>query len=154
MRFARIPAVLATTIGLWALAGCSEEQKQCPACGAGFTCNQATGQCVPVSASGCPAGGCGTNATCRQDNVCVCAAGYSDCDGNLGTTGNGCECAGMCNGATCGGLWGVKHGVRALPEKWTRPMRDTVRTGVDGFHEVKISELARQMAVVAWENQS
>jgi hypothetical protein len=59
-----------------------------------------------------------------------------------------------CNGATCGGLWGVKHGVRALPEKWTRPMRDTVRTGVDGFHEVKISELARQMAVVAWENQS
>lgn len=54
-----------------------------------------------------------------------------------------------CNGATCGSLWGVKHGVRALPAKWTRPMRDTVHTGVAGYYKTKISVLAREMADVA-----
>ena len=54
-----------------------------------------------------------------------------------------------CNGATCGSLWGVKHGVDALPKKWTRPMHDLVRTGVAGYHEVKISKLAKEMVDVA-----
>ena len=54
-----------------------------------------------------------------------------------------------CNGATAGSLWGVKHGVDALPKKWTRPMHDIVRTGVDGYHEVKISKLAEEMVDVA-----
>lgn len=54
-----------------------------------------------------------------------------------------------CNGATCGSLWGVMHGVEALPKKWTRPMNDLVRTGVAGYHEVKISKLAEEMVDVA-----
>jgi ADP-ribosylglycohydrolase len=54
-----------------------------------------------------------------------------------------------CNGATCGSLWGVVHGVNALPKKWTRPMHDSVRTGVAGYHEVKISQLAEEMVDVA-----
>ena len=54
-----------------------------------------------------------------------------------------------CNGATAGSLWGVKHGVAALPKKWTRPMHDIVRTGVDGYHAVKISKLAEEMVDVA-----
>lgn len=54
-----------------------------------------------------------------------------------------------CNGATCGSLWGIKHGVNALPKKWTRPMHDLVRTGVTGYHEAKISQLAEEMADVA-----
>ena len=54
-----------------------------------------------------------------------------------------------CNGATVGSLWGVKHGVDALPKKWTRPMHDIVRTGVDGYHQVKISKLAEEMVDVA-----
>ena len=54
-----------------------------------------------------------------------------------------------CNGATAGSLWGVKHGVDALPKKWTRPMHDIIRTGVDGYHEVKISKLAEEMVDVA-----
>jgi len=54
-----------------------------------------------------------------------------------------------CNGATAGSLWGVKHGVDALPKKWTGPMHDIVRTGVDGYHEVKISKLAEEMVDVA-----
>ena len=58
-----------------------------------------------------------------------------------------------CNGATAGSLWGVKHGVDALPKKWTRPIRDTVRTGVTGYHEVKISKLAEEMVDVALKNR-
>ena len=54
-----------------------------------------------------------------------------------------------CNGATCGSLWGVRHGVDELPRKWTRPMHDLVRTGVAGYHEVKISQLAEEMVHVA-----
>lgn len=54
-----------------------------------------------------------------------------------------------CNGATAGSLWGICHGVDALPAKWTRPLRDTVRTGVSGYHEVSIRRLAEDMADVA-----
>lgn len=103
MSVTRILAVCAVSIGVVALAGCSEDKKQCPACGAGFACDPATGQCVPAVTSGCPAGGCGANATCRQDNVCVCVAGFADCNGNLSGAGDGCECQGLCNGTICGG---------------------------------------------------
>jgi ADP-ribosylglycohydrolase len=54
-----------------------------------------------------------------------------------------------CNGATCGSLWGVKHGVDMLPTKWTEPLRDRVRTGVHEYHDVTISKLAADMATVA-----
>lgn len=54
-----------------------------------------------------------------------------------------------CNGATCGSLWGVMHGVDALPAKWTEPLRDRVRTGVHGYHDVAISKLAEDMSQVA-----
>jgi len=54
-----------------------------------------------------------------------------------------------CNGATCGSLWGIKHGVNAIPEKWSRPLRDLVRTGVAGYHEVAISKLAEDMVETA-----
>jgi hypothetical protein len=58
-----------------------------------------------------------------------------------------------CNGATCGSLWGVKHGVSALPEKWTTPMNDIVRTGVHGYHHVAISQLAEDMLTMAKKAQ-
>jgi hypothetical protein len=53
-----------------------------------------------------------------------------------------------CNGATAGSVWGVMHGLAALPEKWTSPLRDTVRSGVAGFHELPISELAARMTTL------
>lgn len=59
-----------------------------------------------------------------------------------------------CNGATCGSLWGIKHGVTALPKKWTRPIRNLVHTGVAGYHEAKISDLAEEMADVAIKNRA
>ncbi len=58
-----------------------------------------------------------------------------------------------CNGATCGSLWGVKHGVEALPAAWTRPMRDLVRTGVAGYYEVRIGKLAQEMVDLALRQQ-
>ncbi|HEY3321863.1 MAG TPA: ADP-ribosylglycohydrolase family protein [Planctomycetota bacterium] len=57
-----------------------------------------------------------------------------------------------CNGATAGSLWGVRYGVEKLPKKWTRPIKDKIRTGVAGYHEVKISAMAEEMAEVARGN--
>ena len=54
-----------------------------------------------------------------------------------------------CNGATVGSLLGVKHGVSALPAKWTIPMKDKVRTGVHGYHNIPISRLADDMLAAA-----
>ena len=54
-----------------------------------------------------------------------------------------------CNGATCGSLWGVKHGVSALPPKWIAPLEDTIRTGVAGYHQTAISRLAQDMVETA-----
>lgn len=54
-----------------------------------------------------------------------------------------------CNGATVGSLWGVMHGAKRIPAAWTRPVRNTVRTGVSGYHEIAIDRLAGEMAAVA-----
>lgn len=56
-----------------------------------------------------------------------------------------------CNGATCGSLWGVVHGVSALPDKWTAPINDFVRTGVSKYPRTKISHLALKMTETAWK---
>ncbi len=49
-----------------------------------------------------------------------------------------------CNGATAGSIIGMILGANALPAKWTDIMCDTLLTGVDGYHKVKISDLAKQ----------
>lgn len=56
-----------------------------------------------------------------------------------------------CNGATAGSVWGVAHGVRAIPAKWAKPLRNRVQTGVHGYFDVKISQLAEDMAATAWK---
>lgn len=47
-----------------------------------------------------------------------------------------------CNGATAGSILGVMLGAKALPEKWTAPLNDTLASGVDGFGRVSIREMA------------
>lgn len=47
-----------------------------------------------------------------------------------------------CNGATVGSIVGMVLGAKALPPKWTAPLNDLVKSGVDGFGLVKISDLA------------
>jgi hypothetical protein len=49
-----------------------------------------------------------------------------------------------CNAATAGSVIGLMLGRKALPGKWTDPIRDTLVTGVHGYHEVKLADLAAQ----------
>ncbi|MCC6483778.1 MAG: ADP-ribosylglycohydrolase family protein, partial [Armatimonadetes bacterium] len=54
-----------------------------------------------------------------------------------------------CNGATVGSVWGACYGAQKLPEKWTRPLNDTLYGMIPGFHPIAISECARRSAAVA-----
>jgi ADP-ribosylglycohydrolase len=49
-----------------------------------------------------------------------------------------------CNGATVGSIMGMVLGSKALPEKWIKPLNDKLRSGVDGFGLVDISDMARR----------
>lgn len=49
-----------------------------------------------------------------------------------------------CNSATIGSILGILSGAGALPEKWVEPLHDTIKSGVDGFGTVAISDLARR----------
>lgn len=48
------------------------------------------------------------------------------------------------NGATVGSLVGMMRGARALPEKWTAPLNDRLKTSVGAMGTVRISELAQR----------
>ena len=54
-----------------------------------------------------------------------------------------------CNGATCGSLWGVRHGAKALPQRWLRPLRNKLKTGLSDYASVPLDEMAERMATVA-----
>ncbi len=51
-----------------------------------------------------------------------------------------------CNGATVGSIVGAVLGAGALPGKWTGPVNDTLLTGIAGYNEVRISEMAHETA--------
>ncbi len=48
-----------------------------------------------------------------------------------------------CNGATVGSVFGMMHGTAGLPEHWIGPLNDLLDTGIAGYHQVRISEVAR-----------
>ena len=50
-----------------------------------------------------------------------------------------------CNGATVGSIMGMMLGSKALPEKWTGQMHDTIHTDLPGYQTAKISQLAEEM---------
>jgi ADP-ribosylglycohydrolase len=50
-----------------------------------------------------------------------------------------------CNGATVGSIMGMMLGAKALPEKWTGVMNDTIHTDLSGYQTTKISKLAEEM---------
>ena len=54
-----------------------------------------------------------------------------------------------CNGATCGSLWGVRHGEAALPRRWLRPLRNKLKTGLIDYASVPLDEMAERMVTVA-----
>ncbi|KIL40691.1 crystallin [Gordoniibacillus kamchatkensis] len=57
-----------------------------------------------------------------------------------------------CNGATVGSILGMMHGAKALPEKWIAPLNDLIKSGVDGFGLVNISELAERTVKLVRSN--
>ncbi|MGC8669034.1 MAG: ADP-ribosylglycohydrolase family protein [Chthonomonadales bacterium] len=48
-----------------------------------------------------------------------------------------------CNGATVGSIMGAVSGSDALPQDWTQILRDTLHTGVAGYHTVRLTDMAR-----------
>ena len=48
-----------------------------------------------------------------------------------------------CNGATVGSIFGMAHGIKSIPEYWTKPINDKLETTVFGVGTVKISERAK-----------
>lgn len=49
-----------------------------------------------------------------------------------------------CNGATAGSVLGLMLGAQALPEKWIAPLHDKLQTGVAGYHQVSLTQMARE----------
>ena len=54
-----------------------------------------------------------------------------------------------CNGATCGSLWGVRHGAKALPKRWLRPLRNKLRTNLADYPVMPLADMAERMVEVA-----
>jgi ADP-ribosylglycohydrolase len=54
-----------------------------------------------------------------------------------------------CNGATAGSVAGAMLGAAALPEKWTAPLHDTLKSNVVDYHPIAISECARRSVKIA-----
>lgn len=54
-----------------------------------------------------------------------------------------------CNGATVGSVMGALLGRSRLPEEWTRPINDTLETGVAGYHRVSLTEMAQMTLELA-----
>ncbi|MBU9744329.1 ADP-ribosylglycohydrolase family protein [Lachnospiraceae bacterium ASD3451] len=54
-----------------------------------------------------------------------------------------------CNGATIGSVVGLAVGYKGIPDHWKTPVGDILRTGVSGFHQIRIKELVdRTIAVI------
>ena len=47
-----------------------------------------------------------------------------------------------CNGATAGSIIGAMHGTDGIPEAWSAPLRNRVRTSLKGFDDSRFDELA------------
>jgi ADP-ribosylglycohydrolase len=57
-----------------------------------------------------------------------------------------------CTGATAGSIMGLAVGTRGIPERWSSPFNDTIRTELAEMHELKISEVAARTFAVAGRN--
>ena len=49
-----------------------------------------------------------------------------------------------CNGATVGSVIGMAKGTSGIPEYWTKPVNDSLKTSIFGVGTVKISDCAKK----------
>lgn len=54
-----------------------------------------------------------------------------------------------CNGATAGSIAGTVLGVKAVPEKWTAPLNDTIYSAINEVSQARISDLAQRTLTIA-----
>jgi ADP-ribosylglycohydrolase len=54
-----------------------------------------------------------------------------------------------CNGATAGSIVGTILGAKAIPEKWTAPLNDTIHSAINEVSQARISELAERTVSIA-----
>ena len=54
-----------------------------------------------------------------------------------------------CTGATVGSIMGCARGAKGIPNEWIEPFQDTIRTEVKGMPEVRITEVAHRLHVLA-----
>lgn len=90
-------------------------------------------------------------------NAMVVAAALLYGEGELESTIGKAVTAGFdtdCNGATAGSVIGMRNGASRLPEKWIAPLRDKIRSGVDGFGIVPISKLADRTVAIIRANEA
>lgn len=54
-----------------------------------------------------------------------------------------------CNGATAGSIIGAILGAKAIPEKWTAPLGDTIYSAINEVYQARISDLAERTLKIA-----
>lgn len=54
-----------------------------------------------------------------------------------------------CTAATAGSIMGIATGARGIPESWSRPLHDTLRSQLVNLHEVRVSEVAQRTFQIA-----
>jgi hypothetical protein len=54
-----------------------------------------------------------------------------------------------CNGATAGSIAGTVLGAKAVPEKWTAPLNDTIYSAINEVSQARISDLAERTLTIA-----
>jgi len=82
-----------------------------------------------------------------NSNAQIVAAALLWGDKDYGRTVSGAVMPGFdtdCNGATAGSVLGMILGRSGIPARWADPIRDTLNTGVHGYHTVKLADMAER----------
>lgn len=80
-------------------------------------------------------------------NAAMCTAAFLYSDGDFEKGISAAVSGGLdtdCNGATVGSMVGALNGAAAIPERWKKPLNDTMYSFVPGFHPIAISECAER----------
>ncbi len=84
--------------------------------------------------------------TVSNAQIVAIALLYSEGDYEKAITGAVLPCFDTdCNGATVGSIIGMMLGAKSLPTKWTGVMNDTIHTDLQGYQDVSIMGLAKEM---------